>query len=198
MMNRRDFLTALAAVNFSPSAMMAQEQRHILSNLTSLRSPDLAPFVPAPDKHIIALFMTVQQSYISCGEDLLGIRQIIDYMGLQDRVTPVVIMPSARLQTDPQDSRNFDSIWSGYTDFEILTAPIEELEQITAQTDGAFYDYDDQGRIRGHTRQAIFFDPNGNQVGNFRADSLYHSYFDRINRIFQQCRRNMIGLPVCR
>lgn len=184
-----------AAACFTPA--LAQANRpHLFSGLTDVRASQAAGepvlFQPEPGKHVVALFMTAQQSYISCGEDLAGIVQIMQYMGLEDRITPVVIMPNAQNQSDPTDSRNLNSIWAN-PDFRVLTGSLDEIQRVVGRIPRAFFEYDENRRIDGHTRDAFFFDENGDFWRSFRADSMFYSYRGQIGLHFGTCRRTWLG-----
>ncbi len=182
-----------AAAGQGASAQTACENPHPLSPLLDIETGQ--HFTPRENVFNVALFMTAQKSYASCGEAFLGMDFIVGRASKNAlEIKPVLVIPKISDQTDPDNRENLS--WAQNAEnFTILTGSLRDVRVAAAHYD-AIYEFEN-GKVSGHTLDGFMLSPSGEQL--FRHDARDHLTFaDLSARIIDACsnpkNENMCGL----
>ncbi|NCT40389.1 MAG: hypothetical protein GW778_01845 [Alphaproteobacteria bacterium] len=177
-MNRRYFLRGAAAFaaasNVSPSH--AQSRSHPLSQLIDINTG--RNFEPQLDRFSVALFMTAEQRYPSCGAAFIGIQGVIDWVSSSAPLQPVLIMPKFKNQPDPSRRENLASVTDTYANlnFTILTGELDQLRDVSEVYGDPFTFDNARSVVSDHTLDAFLLKPqSGGVLLRYRADDYYNS-----------------------
>lgn len=190
-MNRRSFLTALAASAFMrPSLGTAQEAGHPFAALVN---PDTGRnYEPQEGKFALALFMSAQESYPDCGGAFIGVHQTLAFSRWSSYIEPVLVMPKISDQSNPSDINNLRRAKSAATPYTILTGPLPDVLLASEKVQGAYFKLNAAGRISGHTLDAFLLTPRGNMIFHHRADDHF-TMVDLVDRAIGHCQRPLLG-----
>ena len=182
MINRRQFSTAAAATAFVPQSVWGQSRAHPFEKLIDVKAE--RRFSPEPDTYTLALFMTAEQLYPSCGEAFLCVHYVKQQLPNPDKIQPVVVMPKTTDQTNPQDRRNFNRAWNSDLGFKVLTGELHDVQN-AAQQYGAFFKTR-QGKVIEHSLDIVFMTPSGEKL--FQADTgNFYLVEKTINELLNAC-----------
>lgn len=155
-MNRRNLLSGMSAL-FGAAACPALVQANTGEALLSkLKHDDTGrSFVPSKPS-LVALFMTAQTMYASCGELFLYADAEVDEIrGGTRNIDKVLIMPPRSAQLSPSENRNVDSARaSGFT---VLTADLNTVLDVSNRIAGRSVFALEGGKISGHSQKAFFY-----------------------------------------
>lgn len=166
-MNRRSFLASAFAASIMPLSAQASP------DLRRLRDYDTgATFVP--DKpSLVALFMTAQQMYSSCGELFLyGDAEVSEIRGGERNIEKIMIMPPLQSQPHPSETRNIGSAKS--SGFKVLTADLQTTLDISRTIAGRDVFAVERGKITGHSQKAFFY--NISDARRFEFDPVANPF----------------------
>ena len=183
-MNRRSFLSGIAASSFLPSLVLAQSSAHPFARLINPDTGHL--YEPQAGKFTLAMFMSAQESYPSCGGAFIGVHQALAYMRRPDKVQPVIVMPKISDQSNTNDYRNLQRAKSSEVDFTILTGDLGDVLAAADMVDGAFFERDNNGKVSGHTLDAFFLTPSGRMIFHHRAEDNF-TLTPLVDRAIQVC-----------
>ena len=168
-MDRRTFLsTAFAASVLPVSALAAPDLRRLRDYTTG------QPFQTSKPS-LVALFMTAQQMYTSCGELFLySNAEVSEIRGGERNIEKIMIMPPLQNQPHPSETRNIGSAKA--SGFRVLTADLQTTLNISRAIAGRDVFAVESGKITGHSQKAFFynlrddksfeFDPAANPFAN--------------------------------
>ncbi len=188
-MNRRQFITGLpAAFLIAGQEAVAAPPAHPFAALKDLATGD--NFVPDPQKFTLALFMTAQKFYPSCGSAFMTAQIVVES---HSRVQPVLVMPKVSDQPDRNDLTNLTAAMNSPAGFKILTGELSQV-QAAARALGAEFTFSGT-KVDGHPQQAFFLTPSGQK--------LFHSSYDdhitigfTIQDLLSACERRS-SAPAC-
>ena len=176
MLDRRQFLGTAFAKALLPKSTFAQQD--VLSAFTNYDTGQ--PFYTSKPS-LVAVFMTAQQMYSSCGELFLYANaEVEEIQGGSRNIEKVMIMPPRVNQSHPSEDRNLGSARA--SDFKILTADIQTTLDVSRQIAGRPVFAFENGKITGHSQKAFFysrkdgrnfeFDPASNPFANDLYEGL--------------------------
>lgn len=194
-MNRRNFLTALAACAFVPSSLLRADESEERHPFASLINPDTGRgYEPQSGKFALALFMSAQESYPSCGGAFIGIYQTLAYSQWSNYIEPVLVMPKISDQSNKDDIRNLRRAKSFDTAYTILTGDLPDVLR-ASESVGAFFELNSQGKVNGHTLDAFLLTPSGNMIFHHRADDHF-TMVEMVDKAIGKCQRPLFR-PNC-
>ena len=168
-----------------------QSPDHPFSGLVDMKTGQ--PYCPSSDKFSLALFMTQQQSYPSCGGAFIGVYQGITLLNAGNQIEPVIIMPRATEQSDPDDRRNLSR--AEQMGFKILTGDLEEIQRAAKQL-GTAFETNDKGQVSGHSLDAFFLTPSGQKLFQHYAEDQF-GMMSRIESFLERCVAERKQLKQC-
>lgn len=185
MTTRRTVLKGIAALPFAGlPAPEALARQHPFAGLMNVNT--VSRFQPDPHKFSMVLFMTAQQSYPSCGDTFLGVVQLISALNAYHDIEPIIVMPRAKDQKNPNDQRNASRAthtYDGNLRFTILTADLDRVQQ-AARSVGTSFSTDRHGKVDGHSLDAFFLSPEGECLYSSRAANLPYNDAASLTRRF--------------
>ncbi|MAE50490.1 MAG: hypothetical protein CMH27_01630 [Micavibrio sp.] len=194
-MHRRQFLSAVAACAFVPSSMLLASE-NVGHPFAALINPDTGRrFEPQGGKFVLALFMSAQESYPNCGASFIGMYQTLSDSEWADHIEPVLIMPKISDQSNPKDIRNLQRAKSFPTPYTILTGDLADIVRASRDV-GAFFEFDENGKVSGHTLDAFLLTPAGKMVFHHRADDNF-KMVELVDKAVGHCKRHFLGVPIC-
>lgn len=155
-MNRRNLLSGVSALFGAVACPALARENTGEALLSRLRKDDTGSvFVPSKPS-LVALFMTAQTMYASCGELFLYVDAEVDEIrGGSRNIDKVMIMPPRSSQLSSTDNRNVDSAKaSGFT---VLTADLNTVLDVSGRIAGRSVFAVDGGKITGHSQKAFFY-----------------------------------------
>lgn len=182
-----------AAAGQQASAQTPCENLHPLSPLLDIDTGK--HFSPRENVFNVALFMTAQKSYASCGEAFLGMDHIVGRASKNTlQIKPILVIPKISDQTDPDNRDNLSRAQKA-GNFTILTGSLRDVRAAAAHYN-AIYELEN-GKVSGHTLDGFMLSPNGAQM--FRHDARdYLTFADLSARIIGACsdpqNENICGL----
>ena len=184
-MQRRDLISlATAWLMLSPSETMAAP-RHPFAKLIDLDT--VRHYRPDPQKFTLAVFMTAQQNYASCGEAFIGVRELISMLGAQDKIDPILVMPRSADQPDPSDLRNLAK--AQQYKMRVLTGALPDV-LAAAYAVGASFQIDSQRKVVGHEDppRAYFLTSRGETLAHHPAND-YLGFLKDARRLMNACQK---------
>lgn len=161
MINRRSFLGSAFAASAFPGAAIARDV-----DLT--RFTDYATGRPfQTDKpSLVAVFMTAQRMYISCGELFLyGRAEVDEIRGGRRNIETVMVMPPIENQLHSSERDNIGSAQA--SGFKILTADLDTTISLSRQMAGRRVFALEDSKITGHSQKAFFYNINDGRSFEF-------------------------------
>lgn len=187
-MNRRVFLSGISATALLPQFTAAQEVQgnsHPFEFLRDISTGENFRF--DEERYNLVIVMTAQESYSDCGGAFIGVHQIMTELNARDTIHPIMIMPRVADQSYGQsDLRNIARAQRSEYPITILSGDLTDIQAAIATLNGAFLEIDPQGKVSGHTQDAYFLTPSGNQLLSHRADD-YFTFVPLIDRIIGRC-----------
>lgn len=149
-MDRRSFLASAFAASVMPIRAQASP------DLGRLRSYDTGAMFSTDKPSLVALFMTAQQMYSSCGELFLyGDAEVREIKGGERNIEKIMIMPPLQNQPHPSETRNIGSAKA--SGFKVLTADLQTTLDISRSIAGRDVFAVERGKITGHSQKAFFY-----------------------------------------
>lgn len=185
MINRRELITLAAAWSLVSPGKAIAAPYHLFANLIDLGTE--RNYQPHAQKFTLAVFMTAQKYYASCGESFLGIKQIIGEQARYGEIDPVLVMPRLADQLDPSDRQNLAKAQD--YNIRILTGPLPDV-LAAAHSVGASFQVDVRGKVAGHEdpANAYFLTPYGKSLAHHPApDPLRFSRV--VGQLLDACRK---------
>lgn len=141
-------------------------------------------FIPSKPS-LVALFMTAQTMYASCGELFLyADAEVEEIRGGSRNIDKVMIMPPRSAQLSPAENRNVDSAKA--SGFKVLTADLNTVLEVSRAMAGRDVFAVDGGKISGHSQKAFFYQID--TARGFEFDPAAHPFE---NDLYQGLRRYM-------
>lgn len=180
--NRRQLLGGAFSAALLPNSSFAGVDGGILGRL--YHEGTNRPYHPSKPS-LVALFMTAQTMYASCGELFLYVdAEVEEIRGGSRNIDKIMIMPPRSAQIDQGDDRNIGSARA--SGFNVLSSDLNTVLDVSRQIAGRDVFAVENGMITGHSQHAFFY--QASQGLGFEFDPAENPFE---NDLYQGIRQNM-------